>query len=344
MNALLILATGLGAAQTKEPTPLERIEREVTAVIEKVRPSVVQVTASFGIDPNLPAQSLTFSGVVYTRDGYVVTDAGGVDRAVEVRVKKGDRSFAARLVASDRKSGVAVLKVEAADLSPAALSDRPARPGGFAIAVGNAYGAAGSASFGTVNGVDRAVVVGGRTFDDMIQLTTPVQPGDCGGLVADASGRMVGLVHSISSGEGRGLSLLEFFGKDARDLQPTTPVSFATPAAAVKFAADRIIKHQKMVRGRLGVTARPLDETARAQLGLEHGAEIVRVEPDSPARRARLATRDILLEFDGQPVRDLAALQRKVAEVERPTAVKLAILRNGERREVEVEIDIDPQR
>jgi len=70
----------------------------------------------------------------------------------------------------------------------------------------------------------------------------------------------------------------------------------------------------------------------------------VRVEPDSPARRARIVSRDILLEFDGQPVRDLDALRRKIAWYEQPVKVRAAILRHGEKREVEVQIENDPQR
>ncbi len=333
-------------AVPQEESTLRKIDREVTSIVEKVRPSVVQVTAVL-----LPNETLSFSGVVFTKEGHIVTDATGIESASELRVTVGSRTFAAEPVGSDRRTGVAVLKIDAAGLVPAALPEKPGKAGAIAIVVGNPFGMRGGASTGTLSGFGRSIQVTGRRYDGMIQMTAPVNPGDCGGFVADSGGRLIGLVHSayaLDPADVEGGSLLPLFKKNPRDVAPVPgqSVSFATPAEWVKFSAERIIKHGRMVRGWLGLSARPLDEAARAQLGLEEGvgAEVVRVEREGPAKAANLALRDVLVEFDGQPVKDLDALQWRIARVEAPVAVKVVYLRNRERIEAELRIEIDPQK
>ena len=350
MSGFQIVLAFLAALQGREESTLQKMEREITSIAEKVRPWLVRVAVTR--EAAEAAEPIQFSGVVYSKDGYVVTDAGGIEAASEIRVSAGERAFAARHVASDRRTGVAVLKVQADDLSPALFAENPCKPGAWVIALGNAYGMNASVSVGTVGGVGRAVAVGGRKYEDMIQMSAAVHPGDCGGIVADSSGKLVGVIHSVcpadSAEKDGALGLLQLFGKDVPSLEPRgpSPISFATPAESVRFAADRIIRHRRMVRGWLGVAVRPPDEATRAQLGLPAGAgaEIVRVEPDSPARRARLLSRDILLEFEGEPVRDIDALRKRVAAYEQPAKARVALLRHGERREVDVQIELDPQK
>ena len=109
---------------------------------------------------------------------------------------------------------------------------------------------------------------------------------------------------------------------------------------------DRIIKHGHMVRGWLGASLLPLSDAARSHLGLDAGvgAEVTRVERESPARKAGLAARDILLSFDGKSVSDLDALQWKIAAVEEPTKVRIVFLHNGETKTVDTQIELDPQK
>jgi serine protease DegQ len=316
-------AQAAAGAQPKEETTLQKLEKEISAIVEKVRPSVVRVQAD----------ELSFSGVVYSKEGHVVTDASGVERASELRVTVGDHSFAADRVDADRRTGIAVIKIAAKELLPASISSESCKTGSQAIVVGNALGMPYSSSLCTIGGVGRSILVRGRKYENMLQMTAAVLPGDCGAFVADSAGRLVGLVHSAVAAENGDEKLVPAPG-------------FAVPAAWVKFSADRIIKHGHMVRGWLGASLLPLSDAARSHLGLDAGvgAEVARVDRESPARKAGLAARDILVSFDGQSVGDLEALQWKIAAVEEPTKVRMIFLHNGESRTVETQIELDPQK
>lgn len=308
----------------QEQSTLEKLEKETSAVVERIRPSVVRVHAD----------AITFSGVVYTPEGHIITDASGLDQAIEIRVTVGERSYSAERVAADRRTGIAVLKISAKGLTPASICPDACKAGTTALVVGNPLGLPTSFSAGMIGGIGRSILVRGRKYENMLQMSgAAVHPGDCGALVADASGHLVGLVHSTAAPETGG--------------EKSAPVlAFAVPAAWVKFSADRIIKHGHMVRGWLGASLLPLSEAARAQLGIEPGvgAEVSRVDRDSPAAKAGLVTRDIILSLGGEIVKDLEALQWKVAQIDTPTPMKLSFLHNRERCDAETRIEIDPQK
>ncbi len=311
------------SALRQEESTLQKIEKEISAVVEQVRPSVVRVQAD----------DLTFSGVIYSKDGHVVTDASGLENAADIKISVGDKAYAAEKLDADKRTGVAVLKIAARGLRPAALAPEPCRTGAMALVVGNAFGMPESFSSGTIGGLGRSILVRGRKFENMLQMSgAQVYPGDCGAFVADSAGRLVGLIHSAAA--------------ETDDPKAAPALAFAVPAAWVKFSADRIIQHGHMVRGWLGASLLPLSDAARAQLRLEAGtgAEVARIDRDSPAARAGLAIRDILISYGGEAVRDLDALQWKVARVDKPTPVKLSFLRNREVHDVDVQIEIDPQK
>lgn len=322
----------------QDDSQLRKMEREIQDVLDKVRPSVALVTSVFKLDSGQVVEELTFSGVVYSKDGHVLTDAGGVHQASEIHVRAAGRSARAKHLASDVRTGVAVLLVDLPGLVPAQFADAPAEPGTTAIAVGNALGARWSAAVGTVTARGLSVLVKNRRFDDLLQVSSPVQPGDCGGFVADAAGRFIGLVHSGAAPElerAAAGSLLPLFGKGERDVVGASRGSgFITAAEWVRFSADRIIKHGRMVRGWIGLAGRALPE----------GVEVVRVDFDGPARRAGIAVKDVLLEFDGEAVKDVDALRWKVAKAEAARKVKVLLERDRERRAVDLELEIDPQR
>ncbi|MBI2898898.1 MAG: trypsin-like peptidase domain-containing protein [Planctomycetes bacterium] len=317
----------------QEDRLLERLEREIADVVRKVRPSVVSIEARTPWRPELRieiSRTLRLSGVVYRKDGYVLTDAGATAGADRIRVTLWDgRTLDAKLVGSDARSGIAVLRVDSADLVPAEIAGATdARCGSFAIAVGDSYGLKGSASIGMLAGTDRAIRVAGREYDGLLQLTTPAHPGDCGGFVADSRGRLLGMLHSVlDAEETEDFGILRFLW----DRSSAGAITFAVPAETARFVADRIIKHGRMVRGWIGATVRPAAP----------GAEVVRVDAGGPARKAGLRKGDVILAWDGEEMRDVAALRRRIEILEEPRAAKLGILRDGTRIELEVRVELE---
>jgi S1-C subfamily serine protease len=319
-TTLLILSVFLS---NQEESTLQKLDKEISAVAEKVRNSVVRVQAD----------DLNLSGIIYSKEGHVVTEASGVDQARELRVLVGERAYAADRVSADKRTGVAVLKINAKELTPASVSPESCKTGSTAIVVGNAFGMPWTVTWGPIGGTGRSILVRGRKYENMLQMSLTVHPGDCGGFVSDSAGRLIGLIHSAGAAEGG-------------DEKVAPAPAFAVPAAWVKFSADRIIKYNRMVRGWLGASLMPLSDAERAQLGLAPGvgAAVARVENDSPAKKAGLAIRDILLAFDGESVCDLDALQWKIARIEEPTKVKLTYLRERVARDAETQIELDPQK
>jgi S1-C subfamily serine protease len=193
------------------------------------------------------------------------------------------------------------------------------------LVLGHSYGAPGSVSLGSVAGCGRPVIVEGRKVENLLQLHAAAQPGDGGALVADSAGRLLGMLHSAASGE--------------------PAMAYAVPVDWVRFSAERIIRHGRMVRGWIGASLMKPGETVREalRLGPGHGAEVARVERGSPARRAGLEAGDVLLEFDGAPVGDLEALQWRVVRYETPGRVRIAFVRERERREADLAVELEPQ-
>lgn len=326
----LFLFLGILQGASQEDSLLERLEREITGVVRKVRPSVVSIAASRGKGDAL--HTVQLSGIVYRGDGYILTDVAAIEGAEVLQVTTTDgRTLAAKRVAGDAKTGIALLRVEVQDLVPAELiADQELKCGLFVVTIGNAYGLSGTAAVGTLSGLDRAIRVGGRRFENMIQLAVPANPGDCGGMVSDSRGRLIGILHSVYSEEDDS-DWLPLFGH--RSSSPSF-VAFATSGDTVRFVADRMIKHGRMVRGWLGVSVRTIDD----------GVEITKVEAGSPARKVGLRRGDVLAACDGEAVSDAAALQRKIEILEEPRTMRLTVRREGNRLDVEVRIELEPGR
>ena len=339
MNAVLFLIAFSSSTPTVQESTLERIEREVSAVVEKTRPSVVQVIARHGdeqfqssIAAPITVQS---SGFVVSPDGYILTDLGGVESSRDISVTLNDgRRLDAVLKAFDRATAVALLRVKAAGLACAEFADEPAiRQGTIAVLVSNPAGLKHSCSVGFVNGVDRSIRVGGRRYDDMIQTSAAVLSGDCGGLLANSKGQVVGMIHSRYVSDGLNTDPAGFLRPIPRggvDFLPASgpAVGFATPATTLRFVAERLMKHGQVVRGWAG-------------LGLR-GAVVTEVTREGPAWKAGIRRGDSLVEFDGLPATHLLAIRRRVIETAPPKLVRVRVLRGNAPLEMDLTLESEP--
>ncbi|HEU4339246.1 MAG TPA: trypsin-like peptidase domain-containing protein [Planctomycetota bacterium] len=341
MNAVFLLfalSHPLGQAEST----LECIEREVSAVVEKARPSVVQVIGKAAGDgfQNIaePAETKS-SGFIVSADGAILTDVGGIRTARQIFVLFHDgRRLEATVAGVDFTTAIALLRVNAGGLKPVVFAEPGAiRQGAIAILISNPAGLTHSSSVGFVSGVERSISVGGVRYDDMLQTSAAVQSGDGGGLLANSRGLAVGMIHSRYVPDGLNpdpTGFLRPVPRNGFDFLPAggPSIGFATPASTLRFVAERLMKHGRVTRGWAGVAMRRATQYSI----------VTEVCKEGPAWKAGLRKDDKVLEFDGEPAVNLSTIRRKVIETVGSKPVKVRVLRAGAAVDLDLTIETEP--
>jgi S1-C subfamily serine protease len=262
---------------------------DVVTVAERVRPAIVQLKVERG-------RSGSGSGVLFRSDGHLLTNAHVVDGATSVMVVlSSGRELAARVVGSDPESDTAVVKIDGGPFPVADLgSTADLKVGQEAIAIGSPLGLTGgpSVTVGVVSALHRSVRTRtGQSLMDMVQTDAPIAPGSSGGALLDSYGKVIGITTAVAMTD----TGAEGFG-------------FATPIDAARNAAEQLIATGKVVTVWLGVEGSDLDGATARDLNLDGGAMIEKVKADSPAERAGLAARDVIVKVDGKPVTSMTML------------------------------------
>jgi serine protease Do len=264
--------------------------------------------------PHQPAQAQG-SGFIIDPDGYVVTNHHVVKGAEEITVITNDGAeYAASLKGFDGKTDLAVLKIESTEPLPYVEfgdSDR-ARVGDWVVAIGNPFGLGGTATTGIISARGRDIRSG--PLDDFLQIDAPINRGNSGGPLFSADGRVVGVNTAIFSPNGGNVG-----------------IGFAIPASMAQSVVDQLITNGNVERGWLGVQIQSVSEEIAASLDLEaeQGALVASVVGDSPAAAADLQPGDVILEYDGQTVREMRELPRMVAATAAGSDVQVKLWRGG---------------
>jgi len=300
---------------SSEQDALDAYSNAVISVAERLAPSVANLRVSRG------RRLGGGSAVVITPDGFLVTSAHVVDgstRGGRASFVDG-RELAFSVVGSDPHSDLAVLRADADELVAAELGDAEGlRVGQLVVAIGNPNGFAGSVTAGVVSALGRSLpTAGGRIVDNVIQTDAALNPGNSGGALADGRGRVVG-INTAVAGVGLGLAV---------------PVNAATRAIV-----GALMTEGRFRRAYLGIAggSRPLPPRVARRLGRDSGVEVVQVAGDSPAAAAGLRAEDLIVELDGQPVTDVADIQRRMVVEKIGEPVALRVLREG--RELELSL------
>jgi len=264
------------------------------------------------------------SGVVVSEDGYILTNNHVVDGADEVTVKLfDDREFPARIVGTDPKTDLAVIKIDAEKLHPARLGDSDdLRIGEWVVAVGNPFGLSHTITAGIVSAKGRADV-GIAAYEDFIQTDAAINPGNSGGPLVNLRGEVVGINTAIFSRSGG------YMG-----------IGFAIPIGMARSVMNSLIDKGEVIRGWLGVAIQNLDQGLAESFGYDstEGVLVGDVTGGSPADTAGLKQGDIIIRFNGRKVRNVHQLRSSVASTEPGSKVPVEVLRDGKRSTLTVEI------
>jgi serine protease Do len=269
------------------------------------------------------------SGVIVDSNGLIVTNNHVVAKADEIKVLLGDkREFKGKVVGTDPKTDVAVVKINAKDLPTIPWGDSDKlQVGEYVLAIGNPFGLNQTVTMGIVSAVGRANV-GIAEYEDFIQTDAAINPGNSGGALVNVRGELIGINTAIFSQSGG------YMG-----------VGFAVPSDMVKSVMDSLVKSGKVVRGWLGVSIQDVSPDLAKQFALPEakGAVVTDILENSPAAKAGLQQGDVIVSFDGAPVENTGMLRNRVAQTPIGKKVKVGVIRDKKDKELEVLIAEQPK-
>ncbi|HEY5626902.1 MAG TPA: DegQ family serine endoprotease [Nitrospira sp.] len=269
------------------------------------------------------------SGVIVDPNGLIITNNHVVNKADEIKVILSDkREFKGKLIGTDTKTDIAVVKIEATGLPTIALADSDQlEVGEFVLAVGSPFGLTQSVTMGIVSAVGRASM-GIAEYEDFIQTDAAINPGNSGGALVNVRGELVGINTAIFSQSGGNMG-----------------IGFAVPTNLARTIMDQLVKTGKVVRGWLGVAIQELTPELAAQFGLADtkGVLVSDVMDDSPAKKAGFERADVITEYDGKPMDSPTHLRNAVAQTAIGKKVTVKLIRDKKPKQLEITIVEQPK-
>jgi len=326
---------------------------DFTDLVEKQGPAVVNISTTQIVQnmqgiPNIPeddpfyeffkrfapqvpreqeSQSLG-SGFIISADGYIMTNAHVVDHADKITVRLTDkREFSAKVIGADKRTDVALLKIDATGLPKITIGDSSKlKVGEWVVAIGSPFGFDNSVTAGIVSAKGRSLPQ--DNFVPFIQTDVAINPGNSGGPLFNMNEEVVGINSQIYTRSGGSMGL-----------------SFAIPVDVAMQVADQLRATGKVTRGRIGVTIQELTRELAESFGLSkpNGALVSNVEKNAPADKAGIQVSDVILKFGGKPVDSSSDLPRMVAAVKPGTKVVVELWRKGKSKQVTVEVAEMPE-
>ncbi len=295
-------ASAPGIPVSVTPSQIKAGDEPVAAVAKALLPAVVQLETQQGLG----------SGVIYDKQGYILTAAHVVEGAGQVTVRLADGTrLPGRVVGTDAGSDIGVVKVDRSNLQPAALALKvPLEVGQTAVAIGSPFGLEGTVTSGVVSAVNRSLPTPNGNVLEVLQTDAPINPGNSGGALADRQGRVIGINDSIQSSSG---------GNEG--------VGFAVPVDIAAASAARIVQGKSTQTGYLGAAG--TDPT----LG-QPGALINEVVSGGPADKANLRVGDLVVAVNGNRVRSMDDLAAQVRLLGAGRRAELTVIRDGKEQTI----------
>ncbi len=328
------------------PSSLGAFEKDIIAVVKKSMPAVVNISTItliedffFGIYPS----SGVGSGFIIDPKGYILTNYHVVERArkIDVTLSEG-KKYPGRVVGYDKRSDLAVIKIDAENLPALPLGDSDKlEPGQFAIAIGNPYGLNRTVTLGIVSALNRTIVEpNGVRLENLIQTDAAINPGNSGGPLINIKGEVIGINTAIKS--------------DAQG------IGFAIPINKAKQIADKLIKEGKITYPWLGIRGYAItsDMLDYIKFPVDKGVVIAEVVPGGPADKAGLkggnriiyvdSTQiivggDIITKIDGKPVESMEELRSEIQKRKVGDTVVITYIRGGKEYTVKIKLEAMPE-
>jgi Do/DeqQ family serine protease len=352
ITAIVLSFPGCSVAPVTAQTATAQVidARPLADVLEEVTPAVVNIAVTSGSAaennplysdpyfrrffdiPEMPRQPPRMSAgsgvIVDAANGYVITNHHVVEGAGEIAVTLKDRRrFTAELVGSDKATDVAVLKIEANNLTARSLGDPDSlRVGDSVVAIGNPFGLGQTVTSGIVSALGRSGI-NIEGYEDFIQTDASINPGNSGGALVTTTGRLVGINTAIIAPAGGNVG-----------------IGFAVPVDMVAAVMKQIIEHGEVRRGRIGVSIQDLTPDLAEALGISqaYGAVVGSVEDNSPAAAAGLQAGDVIVSVDGSQISGSADLRNLVGLAPLGSEVAVGYLRDGKRGTARMRVEAEP--
>jgi serine protease Do len=256
------------------------------------------------------------SGVIVSPDGYILTNNHVIDGATDVRVTLADkRQLKAKVVGTDPKTDIAVLKVEGSGFPAITIGDSSkVQVGDYALAIGDPFGVGQTVTMGIISAMNRGNL-GIEDYEDFIQTDAPINPGNSGGALVNDRGELVGINTAILS-HGSG-------GNEG--------IGFAIPINMARNVMSQILDHGKVNRAYLGIMVQDITPGISKAMNLKNmkGVLVGDVSPTGPAQRSGVQRGDVILEVNGKPMEDSRELRNTISMMDPNATVSLKLVRNG---------------
>jgi len=286
-------------------------------------------------EPESQRRTSLGSGVIVDKDGYILTNnhvlvgAGERVRAdiekMEIKVTLNDkREFDAKVVGRDPDTDVAVIRIDAKDLPAVKLGDSDElQVGEWVLAIGRPLGLSHTVTAGIVSATGRSNVLDTVTYQDFIQTDASINQGNSGGPLVNIRGEVIGINTAIATAAG---------------IPGNIGIGFSIPVNMARGVMKQLIEKGKVVRGWLGIWLQEVDKDIAEKYGLEEPGGVLVIQASGPAKEAGLEQGDLIMEFDGEAVRDGSHMKNMVAAAGPDKTVKIKVIRDGKKKEFKVKL------
>lgn len=321
--------------ETTQRIKIETTDSPVVAIAKKAGPSIVGVRVSSleqGMFNNIEESTSEGSGIIYSEDGYIITNYHVIESAINhsnatvyVTFPDQDEDILATIIGGDEPTDLAVLKIEKDGLTPAEFgSSNALKVGELVVAIGNPLGQefAGSVTVGYISALNRKITTDGRTYN-LLQTDAAINPGNSGGALVNSSGEVIGINSvkvSVTGVEGLGFSI---------------PSDDAIPII------KELIENKKVIRPYIGLVGQNLTSALAKRNNLVEGVYVYQVYPNTPAEKAGILRGDIIVSIDGKNITTMEELNEIKNSKKIGDTIEIGMYRSNKEITVKVTLEAD---